>query len=217
MVTITEIEQAMCARLSDGLGVMVTDVVSWDVMTDDLALILGRLPGAFITFTGITASVPHDTRRTRYKVTGRFAVYVADYNLRGNESLRHGDARLDEPGCYRMIRAVRRLLAGQDMGLDIGNLRPGTVRMVTGRAFSDEAVALYECLFDTTWYEDCLPNRHWPVPPASDDHPDYDFVRWQGRLDAEAPAHDSTHGTFSIQGEDVAEDTVIAPMENTDD
>lgn len=163
MVTITEIERAMCARLSDGLGVMVTDVVSWDVMTDDLALILGRLPGAFITFTGITASVPHDTRRTRYKVTGRFAVYVADYNLRGNESLRHGGARLDEPGCYRMIRAVRRLLAGQDMGLDIGNLRPGTVRMVTGRAFSDAAVALYECLFDTTWYEDCLPNRHWPV------------------------------------------------------
>lgn len=205
---ITTIEDALCLRLREGLGLMVSDVVSWDVMTDDLAIILGRLPGAFVTFTGITSSVAHDTRRTRYKVSGRFGVYVADYNLRENEAIRHGGVRLDEPGCYRMVHAVRRLLSGQDLGLDIGCLQPATVRPVTNRVFSEQAVAMYECLFDTTWYEDTLPNRSWPVPPDSDDLPDIDFVRWQGRMDAPVPPHNSMHGAFSLDGEVVAQDIV---------
>lgn len=194
---ITAIEDALCQRLREGLGGMVSDVVSWDVMTDDIGVILRCLPGAFVTFTGITASQPHDTRRTRYKVAGRFGVYVADYNLRDNESVRHGGVNLDEPGCYRLVRAVRRLLSGQDLGLDIGNLRPATVRMVTNKVFSEEAIAMYECLFDTLWYEDALPNRHWPVTPDSESDPDYDFVRWSGRLDDAPPDHDTTAGTLT--------------------
>jgi phage gp37-like protein len=208
MATIAAIEQAMCARLQAGLGEAVSDVVSWDVMTDDIGVIIGCLPGAFVTFTGIQSSTPHDTRRTRFKVAGRFAVFVADYSLRGNEALRHGDVNIDEVGCYRLVRAVRRLLTGQDLGLDIGNLQPGTVRMVTNKHLGDKAVAMYECLFDTTWYETALENGHWPVAPDDESDPDSDFVHWQGRLDAPAPAHRSTHADWRMRGHSVAEDTV---------
>ena len=197
MVTITDIEVALCARLQAGLGEMVSgEVVSWDVMTNDISIILDALPGAFVTFTGITASQPHDTRRTRYKVAGRFSVFVADYNLRENESLRHGGVNLDEPGCYRLIRSVRRLLSGQDLGLEIGKLQPGAVRMVTGKALSEKAVAMYECVFDTLWYEDTLENGRWPAP-ETEAEPDYEFVLWNGQLDKPYPAHDSTAGTFT--------------------
>lgn len=197
MVTITAIEAALCARLQAGLGEMVSgQVVSWDVMTDDIGMILKCLPGAFVTFTGITSSHLHDTRRTRYKVAGRFSVFVADYNLRENESIRHGGVNLDEPGCYRLVRSVRRLLSGQDLGLEIGRLQPAAVRMVTGKVLSEKAVAMYECVFDTLWYEDTLENGHWPAPEVETD-PDYDFVLWSGQLDTPWPEHDSTAGTFT--------------------
>lgn len=214
MVTITDIEVALCARLQAGLGEMVSgEVVSWDVMTDDLGIILRCLPGAFVTFTGITSSHPHDTRRTRYKVAGRFSVFVVDYNLRGNESVRHGGVNLDEPGCYRLVRAVRRLLSGQDLGLEIGKLQPGTVRMVTGKALSEKAVAMYECVFDTLWYEDTLENGRWPAP-ETETEPDYDFVLWNGQLDKPYPAHDSTAGTFTTPSGVTVTDVVKTEKKN---
>lgn len=217
MVTITDIERAICARLRDGLGEMVTDVVSWDVMTDDIGIILDCLPGAFVTFTGITSSQAHDTRRTRYKVAGRFAVYVADYNLRDNESVRQGGVNLDEPGCYRLVRAVRRLLTEQDMGLEIANLRPMTVKMVTNKTFAERAIAIYECLFETAWYEGALENRHWPEAPDDESDPDFDFVRWSGRLDEPYPDHNSTHADYSVDGVKVAEDTVFRNQTESND
>ncbi|KAA5931546.1 MULTISPECIES: phage protein Gp37 [Pantoea] len=217
MVTITAIENAICNRLREGLGGMATEVVSWDVMTDDVGIILSTLPGVFVTFNGITASQAHDTRRTRYKVAGRFSVFVADCNLRENEAVRHGDVRDDEPGCYRLIRAVRRLLTEQDMGLEIQKLRPSVVRMVNGKVFAEEAVAMYECVFDTMWFEDALENRHWPQAPADESDPDHDFVRWAGRLDTPYPDHVTTHADYIRDGEVVAEDTLnTLPAENND-
>ncbi|KAA5957747.1 MULTISPECIES: phage protein Gp37 [unclassified Pantoea] len=217
MVTITAIENAICNRLREGLGGMVAEVVSWDVMTDDIGIILSTLPGAFVTFNGITASQAHDTRRTRYKVAGRFSVVVADYSLRENEAARHGGVRDDEPGCYRLIRAVRRLLTEQDMGLEIQRLRPVTVRPATNKTLSGRAIAVYECIFDTAWFEDALENRHWPQAPADESDPDHDFVRWAGRLDTPYPDHVTTHADYIRDGEVVAQDTLnTLPAENND-
>lgn len=208
MVTIASIEKAICERLREGLGGMVTRVLSWDVMTNDIGVILNCLPGAFVTFTGITSSQPHDTRRMRDKVRGRFAVYVCDYNLRENEAIRHGGVNDDEPGCYRLIRSVRRLLMSQDLGLEIQGLRPATVRVVTSKALAEKAIAMYECLFETAWFEDALENQSWPEVPEDPAHPDNDFVRWGGRLDQPYLPHNSTHGEFTADGRVVAESTV---------
>lgn len=217
MVTITEIEDAICTRLREGLGGMATEVVSWDVMTDDIGIILSTLPGVFVTFGGITGSQAHDTRRTRYKVAGRFSVFVVDCNLRENEAVRQGGVRDDEPGCYRLIRAVRRLLTEQDMGLEIQKLRPSQVKMITGKVLSEQAVAMYECIFDTMWFEDALENRHWPEAPEDESDPDHDFVRWQGRLDTPYPDHVITHADYTRDGEVVAQDTLSnLPTENND-
>ncbi|ECV7438898.1 DUF1834 family protein, partial [Salmonella enterica subsp. enterica serovar Newport] len=88
---ITDIENALCDRLQRGLGESVSDVVPWDVMTTDIGRILDCLPGVFVTFTGITDTRPHDTRRTRFRVTARFSVFVADYSLRDSDAARQGD------------------------------------------------------------------------------------------------------------------------------
>lgn len=209
---IIAIEDAICERLQAGLGISVSEVMSWDVMTDDIGDILDCLPGAFVTFTGITGSHPHDTRRTRYKVTANFAVFVADHNVRENEAVRHGDVRTDEPGCYRLVRAVRRLLSGQDLGLDIGRLVPATVKMVTGKVLGEKAIGMYECLFTTFWYEDALENGRWPVAPAYDTHPDYDFVLWEGQLEDDVPEHRATHADWRLQRQSVADDEVVTPV-----
>ncbi|MGX5053119.1 phage protein Gp37 [Enterobacter asburiae] len=212
MVTLMQIEQGICDRLQRGLGIAVSGVVSWDVMTNDIGVILRRLPGAFVTFTGITGSHPHDTRRTRYKVSGNFAVYVADYSLRGNLAIRQGAARVDEPGCYRLVRAVRHLLTGQDLGLEIAKLAPTTVKMITGQVFSQKAIGMYECQFTTFWYEDAMGNGRWPVAPEYDTHPDHDFVLWKSKLDDAVPEHRATHADWRLQGQSVAEDEVVTPV-----
>ncbi|SMG61809.1 phage protein Gp37 [Cedecea sp. NFIX57] len=214
MVTLMQIERGICDRLQRGLGIAVSGVVSWDVMTNDIGVILKRLPGAFVTFTGITGSHPHDTRRTRYKVSGNFAVYVADYSLRGNQAIRQGAARVDEPGCYRLVRAVRHLLMGQDLGLEIGRLAPTTVKMITGQVFSQKAIGMYECQFSTFWYEDAMENGSWPVAPEYDTHPDHDFVLWKGQLDDAPREHRATHAAWQLQGQPVADDTVLVPAKS---
>ncbi|EIJ8335868.1 DUF1834 family protein [Salmonella enterica] len=212
-MTIADIENALCDRLQRGLGVAVSDVVQWDVMTTDIGRILDCLPGAFVTFTGITDTRPHDTRRTRFRVSARFSVFVADYSLRGADAARQGDVREDEAGCYRLIHAVRRLLSGQDMGLDIGNLMPGPVRRVTGPALAGKGFALYECVFDTCWYEDALACGAWPEPTERQDDPDYVFTLWEGQRET-CPAHNSTHAGWLMNGEVVAEDTTGTEKQN---
>lgn len=213
---ITTIEQALCARLCEGLGRMTNDVVNWNAMSGDIGQAMRHLPGVLVTFGGITDSRPHDTRRTRFRVSGRFSVFVADYNLRDNAAIRHGGVNLDEPGCYRLVRCVRRLLTGQDLGLDIGPLMPGAVRPVMGQALDQQAVAMYECVFSTHWFEEALENGRWPAP-ETDSEPDHDFVRWQGQLDLPYSGHRATHGDFLLQGKSVAQDTVLTLDTEKDD
>lgn len=215
---ITTIEKALCERLQLGLGRMVNNaVVTWNVLADDIGVALRRLPGVCVVFAGITSTRPHDTSRTRNLVTGRFSVFVVDYNLRGNEALRHGGPGIEEPGCYRLIRSVRRLLAGQDLGLKIDYLRPEGVRPVGGKAFNEKAIAVYECVFSTQWFEDTLDCGHWPAPEFPTDD-DADFVRWHGRIEKPVPWHESTRLAYHLPGESepVADDIIQNRSDNDD-
>lgn len=49
---ITDIEQAIAARLKDGLGKMVKDVTTYGGELEDIGKILKALPGAWVTFKG---------------------------------------------------------------------------------------------------------------------------------------------------------------------
>ncbi|MCX8957223.1 DUF1834 family protein [Erwinia psidii] len=213
---ITSIEKALCERLQTGLGRMVNNpVVTWNVLATDIGVALRQLPGVCVVFLGITNSRAHDTSRQRFLVTGRFSVFVVDYNLRSNEALRHGGPGVEEPGCYRMIRCVRRLLTGQDLGLKINYLNPEGVRPVAGQSFNDKGVAVYECVFTTQWIENALESGHWPAPETPEDE-DADFVRWGGHTEKPSPWHESTHMAYVWPGESapMAEDIM---QNRTDD
>lgn len=199
---ITTIERTLCERLQQGLGRMVNNpVVTWNVLATDIGIALRQLPGVCVVFSGITNTKPHDTSRQRFLVTGRFSVFVADYNLRSNESVRHGGPGIAEPGCYRMIRSVRRLLTGQDLGLKIDYLRPESVRPVAGQVFNEKGIAVYECIFSTQWIDDALDNGHWPAPESPDDA-DADFVRWAGRTEKPLPWHETMQMSYFLPGDD---------------
>jgi len=215
---ITTIETALCDRLSQGLGQMVNSpVVTWNVLATDIGTVFRKLPGVCVVFSGITGTKAVGTSREKYLVSGRFSVFVADYNLRSNEAVRHGGPGFDEPGCYRLIRCVRRLLTGQDLGIEVDYFRPETVRPVAGSAFNEKAVAVYECVFSTQWVEQALQSGHWPAPEVPDE-PDADFAHWHGRIEKPAPWHESSRLAYTPPGaaSPVAED-IIQNRGNDDD
>jgi len=107
-------------------------VVTWNVLATDIGVALRQLPGVCVVFSGIISSWAHDTSRRRFFFTGRISVFVVDYNLRSNEALCHGWSETEDPGCYRLIRSVDRLLNGQDLGLKIDYLKPEGLRPVAG-------------------------------------------------------------------------------------
>ncbi|WP_208952515.1 DUF1834 family protein [Rahnella sp. ChDrAdgB13] len=197
---ITQIEQAIADRLNQGLntgqGGMVRQVTTYGGELEDIGEILRVLPGAWVTFKGVTSCKPVSTSQRRWRVFGDFAVFVASRSVRSETAQREGGPVLDEPGCNLIVESVRRLLIGQDVGLPIACLRPGRVANLFRKAYREGAVSVYVCEFSTHWYEDALENGRWPAPEGSSD-PDYVFAQYCGRLDKPYPAHDSTAGTFT--------------------
>lgn len=210
---ITQTENAIIARLRDGLGVgsgrMVFEVASYGGHLDDLGQIVRQLPAVWVEFAGVQSSKPVNTHRNRFWVTSRFHVYVVDYSVRSEERRRKAGPELDEPGTNRIVRAVRRLLTRQDLGLNICPLMPGRVRSLFSTVLNGKAISAYACEFDTRWIEDALALRHWPAPDG-ETHPDYVFKQYNGRLDPVVPDHESTDMRYFLPGGTaaVAEDIV---------
>ena len=127
---IASIEQAIKQRLSDGLGQMVSGVHTYGGEFDGegLAQVVNQFPAVWIMFAGITNSEPHDTRRTRYQVTGHFTVLVGDRASGSEADSRFGGLHRNDVGTYRLMQAVRLLLINQTMGLCIGRLKPGKAK-----------------------------------------------------------------------------------------
>lgn len=127
---IASIEQAIKQRLSDGLGQMVSGVHTYGGEFDGegLAQVVNQFPAVWIMFAGITNSEPHDTRRTRYQVTGRFTVLVGDRASGSEADSRFGSLHQNDVGTYRLMQTVRLLLINQTMGLCIGRLKPGKAK-----------------------------------------------------------------------------------------
>ncbi|HGB3673874.1 TPA: DUF1834 family protein [Salmonella enterica subsp. enterica serovar Muenchen] len=182
-------ENAIIARLTQGLGDMVCEVASYggEFDGDDPGRVVASLPAVWVTFGGITRSVTLNTMRNKWRVTGRFVVLVGDYNVRSESASRSGGERDDEPGTYRLAYAVRRLLAGQDMGLAISPLRPGVVRTLFSRQLADNALSVLACEFDADWIARALDNGRWPEEEYDSTMPDHIFTRHGGRLDEPVP------------------------------
>lgn len=184
---VIRIENAIVDRLRQGLGRLVREVASYGGELDAaLPDPVRSLPAAWVTFGGISQTVPHDARRQTFRATAQFTVLVADRSVRSEAASRLGGASPDEIGSYPLVYAVRRLLSGQDLGLPIDVLAPGRVRALSGMQAPDRVLSVYACDFQTAWIEEALPRGHWPCPqdPAE---PDQLFVQYAGRLGLPAP------------------------------
>ncbi|MDE9466884.1 DUF1834 family protein [Xenorhabdus bovienii] len=185
---ITQIEQAICQRLTDGLGRMTRAVTSYGgEIDDDLGRIVRELPAAWVTFGGISKTDPFSVSKRQYKPTGQFVVIVGDYSTRSEATARSGGINVDEVGCYRLVYAVRRLLTGQDLGLKINPLVPGRVRTLFNTQVAERALSIFACEFDTQWLETALALGAWPEQTPDRTHPDWLYNEYRGRVSQPDP------------------------------
>ena len=202
------IEQAIISRLSDGLGEMVTTVESYGGQFDDegLAQVVNQFPAVWVLFAGIKDTVPHDTRRSKYRVEGVFTVLVGDRASGSEADSRIGGGHRHDVGSYRLLRAVRLLLGNQSLGLPIDRLQPKAAKSLFNRQLEADALSVFALEFETHWYENALPDGEWPQMPMKPvldaggnpqgdpatggtqyrpdtDHPDAVFAEYVGRID----------------------------------
>lgn len=213
---ITQTENAIIERLREGLGFgpgrMVFEVASYGGQLDDVGQIIRQLPAVWVEYAGVQSSKPVNTHRNKFWVVSRFNIYVIDYSVRSEESRRKAGPVPDEPGTNRIIHAVRRLLTRQDFGLKIRPLMPGKVKPLFSAPLNGKALSAYSCEFETRWIEEALELNCWPAPD-DEDHPDYVFSVYNGRLDKPAPYHDSTDLRYFMPGGAAAVAEDIVPTE----
>ncbi|CUJ55557.1 Mu-like prophage protein gp37 [Achromobacter sp. 2789STDY5608621] len=190
---IDRIQAAMVERLKAGLGKMVKEVSPYSGEFDeDLATVVRQFPAAWVSFLGVQDTKRMNTSRNKNLARGRFTVMVGQRSVRSESAARSG-AR-GEVGTNQLVYAIRRLLAGQDFGLeDVGELEPGAVRpMFNGRTKGD-ASSVYAIEFDVKWVEHVLTNGRWPSPDPSQvgdpeaTDPDLIFPEVGGKVDAPYP------------------------------
>ncbi|MCR4178908.1 DUF1834 family protein [Providencia vermicola] len=185
---ITQIERCIIQRLTLGMGSMLREVASYSGELDvDMGNIIRAFPAAWVTFGGITNSKYTSTSRQKVIVTGKFVVMVGDYNTRSDAASRTGGVNLNEVGTYRHIHGVRRLLAGQDLGLTIDPLMPGVVRTLYNTQVNERALSIFACEFETRWHEQVLANGAWPEFTRNPDEADNLFNLYRGKLQQPDP------------------------------
>ncbi len=126
---------------------MVQDVRTYaGELDEDPGRIVRSLPAAWVTFGGIVKTERYSTSRRKYIATGRFVVVVGDYNTRSEQSARQGGSVRDEVGTNQLVESVRRLLTGQDLGLEIDYFEPGRVRTLFNTAWRGRTGNVRVCL-----------------------------------------------------------------------
>lgn len=181
---ITVIEQRLVERLKRGLGTMVRTVKSYNGEVDDLAAQIMTLPAVWVTYGG--SRIETMSNGARYQDTATFAVMIATRNLRNEVAGRQGGIVKREIGANDLIRAVRRLLDGQRLGLnDSRGLTPKAVQTIvnntTVQAASLSVFAIeYAIRFDSVPLE----NERFPEKQTAPNDLDYIFTQYQGELSA---------------------------------
>lgn len=150
----------------------------WDAYLKDKGKL--RCPGAWCVFLGIVSMELSDDGVT-YGLA-RFATVLAAENLRNEESSRHGGG--GEPGSYQLGWDAVGLLAGNNLGLDIGIIQPRRLALV-GRtaetrkqglsliAFEWETrVPICELIADGELADFETFHANWDVPPFGGIGPD---------------------------------------------
>lgn len=194
---ITKIEQAMVERLKHGLGQMVRTVKSYNGEVDDLAAQIMTLPAVWVTYGGSRID-SKATGSQRYQDKATFVVMCATRNLRNEIAGRQGGMDKREIGSNDLIRACRRLLDGQRLGLaDSRGLIPQAVNVIVNNTLVQSA-ALSVYAIEYAIYFDSVPleNERFPEKQSDPNHPDHVFTHYSGSLSVPYPPFDGLDGTL---------------------
>lgn len=194
---ITKIEQAIVERLKRGLGQMVRTVKSYNGEADDLAAQIMTLPAVWVTYGGSRIE-SKSSGSLRYQDKATFVVMCATRNLRNEVAGRQGGADKREIGSNDLIRAVRRLMDGQRLGLsDSRGLIPQAVNVIVNNTLVQAAaLSVYAVEYAICFDSIPLENDRFPEKQSDPKHPDYLFTRYSGSLSAPYPPFDGLDGTL---------------------
>lgn len=158
------IEDAIMRRIAEaGLPYLRTVATYGGELDDALDQAVRRFPAVWVAFQAEGEGQPLNTAKSVYRVPAAWVVLVAARNLRNEAATRKGDKV--HVGSYQMLKDVRALLAGQDFGLEIDNLRPGRVRSMVNARFQAQGVSVYAMEWHTK-YDYRVTERGTNVSPA---------------------------------------------------
>lgn len=157
------IEDAIIARIkaaaaaTPGLGYKLPTVESYGgELDDDLAAVVRKFPAVWVTFAGSGKSRPSSTARNKWLTPATFVVMVGARNVRGERATRKGltvGGVIKEVGVYQMLADISLLLINNDLGLAIGNLKPGATRTLFNTKLNGQALAVFAREWHTEFVE----------------------------------------------------------------
>ncbi|EFL52024.1 protein of unknown function DUF1834 [Solidesulfovibrio fructosivorans JJ]] len=127
-----------------------------------LEQVVRRFPALWVAFDHDGPGKAINTAKDVWHIPATFVVMVGARNLRSEAAPRQGDGR--NVGTYRMIADVRRLLTGQDLGLEIDPFTPGRARTVVSASLRSQAVSAFALEWHTV-YPLRLREPDAPEPP----------------------------------------------------
>ena len=163
----------------------------WDAYLKEKGPIVA--PAAWVTFAGW--GQPEQSNPLR--ATGQFGLVVMAENARNETATRHGGPVAGEPGSYQLIEDAVALLAGQDLGLEIGGIEIGSLRFVRKlEALNERKVSMLALELRT---------RFVPTTPLLPDDGIGDFTTFHANWDVPAfaelgplPADDRADATDHV-------------------
>lgn len=168
-VSISSIEDAIMARIAGAkLPYLKTVATYGGELDDDLTQVIRRFPAVWVAFQAEGEGQKLTTSGHVYRIPATWVVLMAARNLRNEAATRKGDHV--NVGTYQMLLDLRALLAGQDFGLEIDNLRPGRVRSLTNARFQGQGVSVYAQEWHTK-YDYRVAERGTGAPVGSDGQP----------------------------------------------
>ncbi|MGE4539214.1 MAG: DUF1834 family protein [Desulfovibrio sp.] len=160
---IAVIEEAIKTRLAAAALPYKPAIATYGGEFDEgLDQVVRRFPALWVTFAHDGPGKPVGTSRDVWHIPATFVVLVGARNLRCEASTRQGDGK--QVGTYRMLADVRRLLTGQDLGLEIDPFTPGRARTVVNASLRGQAVSAFALEWHTV-YPLRLREPEAPEPP----------------------------------------------------